>query len=91
MAGPAIAAMLYVALRMTIDAPRHPHRGNTGDTVHRLYGTVTFLTREARPDVPLVREVNKIGYVVNFNPRYRFTIFPVRRQLQDLRTFADTV
>ncbi len=90
MAGPAIAAMLYVSLSMTIDAPRHPHRRNTGNTVHRLHGTVTFLTREARLDVPLMCKVNKVGNIVNFYPRYRFAIFPVRGQLQDLRTLADT-
>ena len=89
MASPAIATMFYVSLRVTIDAPRHPHRRNTGNTVHGLHGTVTFLTREARPDVPLVCEVHKIGNIVHFYPRYRFTIFPVCGQLQDLRTFAD--
>ncbi len=75
---------------MTIDAPRHSHRCNTGNAVHRLHRTVTFLTREARLDVPLMRKVNKVGNIVHFNPRYRFTIFPVGGQLQDLRTFADT-
>jgi len=38
----------------------------------------------------LMRKMNKVGNIVNFNPRYRFTIFPVGGQLQDLRTFADT-
>ncbi len=51
---------------------------------------MTFLTREIRLDVPLMRKMNKVGNIVNFNPRYRFTIFPVGGQLQDLRTFADT-
>ena len=90
MAGPAIATVLYISLGMTIDTPRHPHRCNPGNTIHCLHGTVTFLTRESRLDVPLVRKVNKIRNVVNFNPRYRFTIFPVGDQFQDLRTFADT-
>ncbi len=90
MAGPAIAAMLYASLCMTIDAPRHLHRRNTGNTIHRLYGTVTFLTREARLDVPLMCKVNIVGKIVNFYPRYRFTIFPVGGQLQNLRTIANT-
>ncbi len=89
MASPAIATMFYVSLRVTIDAPRHPHRRNARNPVHRLHGTVTFLTCEARPDVPLVCEVHEIGNIVHFYPRYRFTIFPVCGQLQDLRSFAD--
>lgn len=90
MAGPAIAAMLYAPLCMTIDAPRHPHCRNTGNTIHRLHGTVTFLTCEARLDVPLMCKVNIVGKIVNFYPRYRFTIFPVGGQLQNLRTIANT-
>ncbi len=82
--------MLYASLSMTIDAPRHPHRRNTGNTVHRLHGTVTFLTLEARLDVPLMCKVNKVGNIVNFYPRYRFAIFPVGGQLQDVRSIADT-
>jgi len=89
MAGPAIATVLYIFLRMTIDAPRHPHRRNTGNAVHCFHRAMTFLTREARFDVSLVCEVNKVGYVVNLNPRNRFSLFPVGGQLQDLRTFAD--
>jgi len=90
MARPAIEAMLYASLCMTIDAPWHPHRHNTGNTIHRLHGTVTFLTREARLDVPLMCKVNKVGKVVNFYPRYWFTIFPVGGQLQNLRAIANT-
>ena len=82
--------MFHVFLRMTIDAPRHPQCCNTGNTVHRLHRTMTFLTREVRLDVPLMRKMNKVGNIVNFDPRYRFTIFPVGGQLQDLRMFADT-
>lgn len=82
--------MFHVFFRVAIDAPGHPQCCNTGNAVHCLYRTVTFLTREARPDVPFMREVNKVGNIVNFNPRYRFTIFPVGGQLQDLRTIADT-
>ena len=90
MAGPAIAAMLYVSLRMTIDTPRHPHRGNTGNTIHFLNGTVTFLTRQSRLDMAFMREVNIVRNIVNFDPRYWFTIFPVGGQLQYLRTVSDT-
>ncbi len=60
MAGPAIATVLYILLRMTIDAPRHPHRGNSSNAVHCFHRTVAFLTSEARFDVALMREVNKI-------------------------------
>ncbi len=90
MAGPAIAAMFHVSFRVAIDAPGHPQCCNAGNAVHCFYRTVTFLTREARPDVPLMREVNKVGNIVNFNPRYRFTFFPVGGQLQNLRTITDT-
>jgi len=50
---------------------------------------MTFLALDARPDVPFMRKVNKVGKIVNFNPRYRFTIFPVGGQFQDLRPIAD--
>ncbi len=73
--------MLDFSLSMTIDAPRHPHRRNTSDTVHRLYRTMTFLALEARLDVALVREVNVVRNIVNLNPRYRFLVFPVGGQL----------
>lgn len=90
MAGQAITTMLNIFLRMAIDTPRHSHRGNTGNSVHCLDGTVAFLTRDARLDVALVRKVNIVRKIVHFNPRYGFTIFPVSDQLQDLRAFADT-
>ena len=89
MAGPAIAAMFHVFFRMTIDAPGHPQRYNTRHSVHRFHGAVTFITGEVGLDVPLMRKMNKVGNIVNFDPRYRFTIFPIGGQLQDFRTFAD--
>lgn len=89
MASPAIATMFYFSFRVAIDAPRHFHRRYTGNTIHRLYGTVTFLARETCLDVPLMRKVNIVRKIVNFNPRYRFTIFPISGQFQDLRTFAN--
>ena len=89
MAGPAIATMLYISLSMTIDAPRHPHCRNTGDTVHRFHGTMTLLARDARLDVALVRKVNVVRNIVHLNPRYRFLVFPVGGQLEDFRTVAD--
>ena len=88
-ASPAIAAMLYVSFRMTFYAPRHLQCRNTGYAVHRFYGSVTLLTLEARSNVPLMREVHKVGYVVHFNPWNRLTIFPEGRQRQNLRIFAD--
>lgn len=90
MARPAIAAVLYISLRMTFDAPWHPHRCDTGDTVHCFDRTVTFLTFEAGLDMPLMREVNIVGNVVYLDPRYWFAIFPVSRQFHDLRTVADS-
>ena len=86
---PAIAAMLYFFLRMAIDAPWHPHRCNSGNSIHRFHGAVTFLTREAGFNVALMRKVHIVGKVMYFDPRYRFTIFPVGRQLQNLGTLAD--
>ena len=90
MAGQAITTMLDIFLRMAIDTPRHSHRGNTGNSIHCLDGTVAFLTGDARLHVALVRKVNIVRKIVHFNPRYGFTIFPVSNQLQDLRAFADT-
>ncbi len=90
MAGPAITAIFHVSLRVTIDAPWHPHRRNSRDPVHGLHRPVTFLTLEPRLDVPFVRKVNEIGNVVHLDPRYRFTLFPVGCELQYLRTFANT-
>ena len=89
MARPAIAAMLYFSLRMTIDAPWHLHWCDTGDAIHGFNGTVTFLAREAGLDMPFVREVNKVGNIVYFDPRYRLAIFPVGGQLHNFRTFAN--
>ena len=89
-AGPAIASMLYVFLRVAIDAPRHRHCCDTAYSVHRLHRSVAFLTREAGTNMALMRKVHKIRKIVNFNPRDRFTIFPVAGQFQDLRTFANT-
>ncbi len=82
--------MFYIFLRVAIDAPRHPHGRNTGNSVHRLHRTVTFLAREPCLDVPLMGKVHKIGNIVHFDPRNRLTILPVCGELQNLRTFADT-
>ena len=90
MAGPAIPPVFYVSFRVAIDAPRHPHRCDSCYTLHRFDRTVALLARNARLDMSLVREMNKIRYVVNFNPRYRLAIFPVRGQLQNFRLLADT-
>lgn len=90
MAGQAITTMLNIFLRMAIDTPRHSHRGNTGNSIHCLDGTVAFLARDARLDVALVRKVNIVRKIVHFNPRYGFTIFPIGDQLQNFRAFADT-
>jgi hypothetical protein len=89
MTSPTITAIFYVSLSVAIDTPRHFHRCNTGNTVHCFYGTMTFLTFQPCLDVPLMREVNKIGNIVHFNPRYGFTIFPVGYQLQNIRPFSN--
>ena len=89
-AGPAIPSMLYVSLRVAIDAPRHLHCCDTAYTVHRFHRSVTFLTLEAGKYMALMRKVNKVRKIMNFNPRYRFPVFPVGGQFQDLRTFANT-
>jgi hypothetical protein len=62
---------------MAFDAPGHSQRSDPRDTVHSLNGSVTFLTFDVCLYVPLVREVNEIGDIVHFNPRYGFTIFPI--------------
>ncbi len=90
MARQAIATMLYVLFCMAIDTPRHSHRGNTGNSIHGFDRAVAFLTLEARLNVPLVREMNVIGKVVNLDPGNRLAIFPVCRKFQDFLTLADT-
>jgi len=80
--------MLYVFCRMAIDAPGHFQRSDPRYTVHGLDGSVAFLTFDASLYVPLVCEVNEIGDIVHFNPRYRFTIFPIRVQLEDFRLLS---
>ena len=89
MAGPATATMLHLSLSMTIDAPRHPHRRDTSDTVHCLHRAMTFLAREARLDVTFVRKVNVVGNIVNLYPRYWFLVFPVGGQLEDFGTVTN--
>lgn len=81
--------MLYFPFRVAIDAPRHPHRCNPGNTVHRLHGPVTFLAFEVGLDVSFMREVNKIGNIVYLDPRNRLAILPIRRKFQYLRLITD--
>ena len=92
MARQAIATMLYVPFCMAIDTPRHSHRGNSGNSIHRFDRAVAFLTLDGRlrHNVPLVREVYVIGKVVNLDPGNRLAIFPVCRKFQNFRTLADT-
>jgi hypothetical protein len=80
--------MFNVSLRMAIDTPWHSHRCNTGHTIHRFDRAVAFLAGEPCFYMSLVRKVNEVRKVVNFNPRDRLSVLPVRGQLQDLRAFA---
>jgi len=80
--------MFHVSLLMAIDTPGHSHRCNTGNTVHRLDGTVAFLAGDACSYVSLVRKVNEIRDVVHLDPGNRLTIVPVRHQLRYLRTLS---
>ena len=80
--------MLHLSFRMAIDAPGHPHRRDTGNSMHRLDRTVTFLAGEARLYVSLVCEVYEVGDVVHLDPGYRLTILPESGQLQNLRALA---
>ncbi len=89
MAGQAIATMLNASLRMTIHAPGHLHRRNASNPVHCLYRAMTLLAFEARLDMSLMRKVNKVGKVVNFDPRNWFAIFPVGDELLNLIAVAD--
>ena len=81
--------MLYVSFRMAIDAPRHSHRCNTGNSVHRFHGSVTFLACEAGFYVSFMRKVNKVGNVVHLDPRNRLTVLPVRGELQNFRSITN--
>ena len=90
MASPAVAAILNVSFRVTIDTPWHAHRCNSCNSVHGLHGSVTFLTLETRFDVSLVREVHKVGNIMHLDPWNRFTIIPVGGKFQYLRLLTDT-
>ncbi len=79
--------MFHLSFRMAIDAPGHPHRRDTGNSIHRLDRTVAFLTSEARSYMSFVREVYEVGDIVHLDPGDRLTIFPIRGQFHDLRTF----
>ncbi len=79
--------MFHFSLRMAIDTPGHSHRCNSGNPIHRLDRTVAFLAGEARFYVSLVREVHEVGDIVHLDPGDRLTIFPIRGQFHDLRTF----
>lgn len=81
--------MFHVFLRVAIDAPGHSQRRNTGNTVHRFYLAMTFLTFNVCQNMSLVRKVNEIGYIVNLNPGNRFAVLPIGRQLDNFRPFAD--
>ena len=81
--------MLYISFCMAIDAPWHPHRRNTSNAVHRLHGSVTFLTLDVRLDVSFMCKVNKVGNIVHFDPRNRFTVLPVGSEFQNLRSITD--
>ena len=50
---------------------------------------MTLLALEARLDMSLVSEVNKVGKVVNLDPRNRFAIFPIGCELHDFVAVAD--
>ena len=89
MAGQAIATMRNATLRMTIHAPGHLHRRNTSNPVHCFYRAMTLLAFEACLDVSLMSKVNKVGKVVNLDPRNRFAIFPIGGELHDFLTVAD--
>lgn len=88
MTGPAVAAVFDVFFGMAFDTPGHSHRRDTGNPIHFLDGSMALLTLDVCLYVPLVREVNEIGDVVDLYPRDRFTILPVRRQLEDFRLLA---
>ncbi len=81
--------MLHVSFRVTIDAPWHPQRRNTGNTVHRFDRTVTFLAFKTGPDMSLMREVNEVGNIVHLDPRNRLAILPVGGELQYFRSITN--
>ena len=81
--------MLYFSFCMTIDAPRHPHRLNTGNTVHRFHRSMTFLAFDVGLDVPFMRKVNKVRNIMHFDPRNGFTVLPVSSEFQNFRSIKD--
>ena len=87
-AGPAIATVLNLLLRMTVYAPRHFQIGNPSNAVHGFHWAVAFLTGEPCLDVAFVREMDKVGNVINLDPRNRFLFFPIFEYFQDLRSIC---
>ena len=49
---------------------------------------MALLTFESRLDVPLVREMYEIRYVVNLDPGNRFSLVPVLGEFHDFRFFT---
>src|SRR5262249_22587933 len=71
-------------LGVTAHAPAHRERGYLGHALHRLDGTVAGLAREADLYVPLVREVDEAGKLVDPHPWNRLLAIPVVVDLLDL-------
>jgi hypothetical protein len=73
-------------LSVTVKAPAHAETIHLCHSVHLLYITVANGTFYTFNDMPLVREVDEIGDIIDPDPLDRFTFLPVGSELLDLRS-----
>ncbi|MCZ6640804.1 MAG: hypothetical protein O7F71_04465 [Gammaproteobacteria bacterium] len=72
-----------IQLKRSIDRPT-----GHANSFHGFDGPVTGLAFNAGQHVALVREVNKIRQIMNFDPRYGFLVVPIVHQFAYLRTLG---
>ena len=84
MAGPAIAPVYNLFFGVAIDAPRHAQWLLPGNSIHGSHGAVTFPAFQAGLDMSFVREMYKIGNIIDFDPGYRLVVGIILRNLDNL-------
>ena len=84
MASPAIQAVFHFVFFVAIQAPAHLQWRNSFDPVHGFNRTVAGLTLQPGRHVPFMRKMNKIGQVMDLDPRDGFFVLPKRHQFLDL-------
>ena len=84
MAGQAVEPELYLVLLVAGQTQTHLRRRHAGNDLHRFDRPMTSLAFHTGLDVTFMRKVDKVGQVVNSDPRYGLTVYPVVHQEPDL-------